>query len=69
MNTISFEFNNQRKMKLIQRDHDGKTLLVIEDQNGNHESIDDAEAFIDPGEFVMLINYYRNQKREGLPIF
>lgn len=28
MNTISFEVNNQRKMKLVQRQHDGVTLLV-----------------------------------------
>ena len=33
MNTISFEVNNQRKMKLVQRQHDGATLLVIEDQH------------------------------------
>ena len=46
MNTISFEVNNQRKMKLVQRQHDGATLLVIEDQHGDHESIPDEEAFI-----------------------
>ena len=68
MNTISFNINNGRTMKLIQRQHDGKTLIVIEDSKGNHESIDDAEAFIDPGDFVMLINYYRAQKRAGKPI-
>ena len=60
MNTISFEVNNQRKMKLMQRQHDGATLLVIEDQ--------DEEAFISPGDFVMLINYYRACRREGKPI-
>ena len=60
MNTISFEVNNQRKMKLVQRQHDGATLLVIEYQ---HE-----EAFISPGDFVMLINYYRACRREGKPI-
>lgn len=48
MNTISFEVNNQRKMKLVQRQHDGVTLLVIEDQHGDHESIPDEEAFISP---------------------
>ena len=68
MNTISFEVNNQRKMKLVQRQHDGATLLVIEDQHGDHESITDEEAFISPGDFVMLINYYRACRREGKPI-
>ena len=68
MNTISFEVNNQRKMKLVQRQHDGATLLVIEDQHGDHERIPDEEAFISPGDFVMLINYYRACRREGKPI-
>lgn len=68
MNTISFEVNNQRKMKLVQRQHDGATLLFIEDQHGDHESIPDKEAFISPGDFVMLINYYRACRREGKPI-
>lgn len=69
MDTISFDINNGRKMQLIQRQHDGKTLIVIEDSKGNHESIDDCEAFISPGDFVMLINYYRAQKRTEKPIF
>lgn len=43
MNTISFEVNNQRKMKLVQRQHDGATLLFIEDQHGDHESIPDKK--------------------------
>lgn len=68
MNTISFDINNGRKMELTQRQHDGKTLVVIKDSKGNHESIDDNEAFISPADFVMLINYYRMQKRAGKPI-
>lgn len=67
-NTISFDVNNQRTMKLVQRQHDGKTLLMIEGPDGTHESIDDTEAFISPGDFVMLINYYRTCKRENKPI-
>lgn len=69
INTISFDINNQRTMKLVQRQHDGQTLLMIEGPDDTHESIDDAEAFIDPGGFVMLINYYRACKREHKPIF
>lgn len=67
-NTISFDVNNQRTMKLVQRQHDGQTLLMIEGPDGTHESIDDTEAFISPGDFVMLINYYRTCKRENRPI-
>ena len=69
MNTISFDINNGRKMRLVQRQHDGKTLIIIEDEKGDHESIEDFEAFISPADFVMLINYYRAQKRAGKPIF
>lgn len=58
-NTISFDVNNHRKLKLVQRQHDGATLIIVEDANGNHESIDDKEAFISPGDFTMLINYFR----------
>ena len=68
MNKISFDINNGRKMELIQRQHDGHTLIIIEDAKGDHKSINDSEAFIAPGDFVMLINYYRMQKRAGLPI-
>lgn len=68
MNTISFEINNQRTMQLVQRSHDGSTLLIIKNQHGDHESIPDSEAFISPGDFVMLVNYYRECKRTGKPI-
>ncbi len=66
--TISFEINNQRKLKLIQQQHDGDTLIVIEEPDGTTESLDDKEELISPGDFVMLINYYRNCKRENKPI-
>lgn len=55
-------------MKLIQRQRNGQTLLVIENPDGTHESIDDDEAFISPGDFAMLINYYRACKHEHRPI-
>lgn len=59
VNTISFNVNNQRTMKLIQRQHDGTTLIIVEDASGNRESINDNEALVSPGDFVMLINYFR----------
>ena len=67
MNTISFNINNGGKLKLIQREHDGKTLIVREDENGSHESMLDSTSFISAGDFVMLINYFRNCK-EGIEI-
>lgn len=69
MNAISFNLNNGRNMKLVQRQHDGKTLIEIDGPNDAHESINDDEAFISPEDFVMLINYYRYCKRENKPIF
>jgi hypothetical protein len=62
MNTLSFNINNGRTLKLIQRENDGKTLIHIEDQNGNMESIPDNEAFISADDMVMLVNYFRNCK-------
>lgn len=59
MNTISFDVNNGRTLKLVQRQHDGSTLIMVEDSCGNCESINDEEALISPGDFVMLINYFR----------
>lgn len=68
MNTISFEVNNQRTMRLVQRSHDGSTLLTIEDPTGRHEAIPVEEAIMCPGDFVMLINFYRECKHTGSPI-
>lgn len=68
VNTISFDLGNRRTMKLLQRQHNGQTLLVIEGPDGTHESIDDTEAFINPCDFAMLINHYRICKREHRPI-
>jgi len=62
MNTLSFNINNGRTLKLIQRSHDGSILIHIEDSNGHIETIPDNEAFIDAGDMVMLINYFRNCK-------
>ena len=67
-NKISFDVNNQRTMNLIQRCHDGKTLIVIEGPNGDLEIAPDNESYISPGDFVLLIDYYRNCKRTGKSI-
>lgn len=68
MNEITFSINNGRTLRLIQRAHDGKTLIVVEDKNGNHENIPDNEAFISPGDFVMLVNHFRICKQNGTEI-
>ena len=59
MTIISFSFNNQQTLKLIQRRHDGATLIIVEDADGSHEPLNDNEAFISPSDFAMLINYFR----------
>lgn len=60
MNTLSFDVNNGRKMELIQGEHDGFVSILITDANGNMEKFNSQESFIEPGEMVMLINYFRN---------
>lgn len=62
MNTLSFNVNNGRVLKLIQRQHDGKVLISIEDAKGDLDLIPDNEAFISAGDAVMLVNYFRNCK-------
>lgn len=66
MNSLSFEINNQRILKLAKRRHDGAAHIVIENQNGEHEPISDGEATIAPGDFVQLINYYRYIKSNDI---
>lgn len=63
-NIISFDTNNNRKLQLIQRKHDGTILCTTED----HAPIDDnANAdFIPAGDMVMLINFYRYIKRNDI---
>ena len=60
MNKISFDINNNEKIELVQREHDGKVLISYSDKEIENP---DNLAFISPGDFVMLINYYRYIKR------
>lgn len=69
MNTLSFDVNNQQVMKLTQRDHDGKVLICVSDKSGLPDPVPEKEAWITPGDFVMLINYFRSCKRAGKEIF
>ena len=54
---ISVDINNGRIMELTQNEHDG--FITLSCGNGEHK---DYSAKIDPGELVMLMNYYRNCK-------
>lgn len=63
-NIISFDINNNRKIQLIQRKHDGTILCTTED----HAPIDDNANtdFIPAGDMVMLINFYRYIKSNDI---
>jgi hypothetical protein len=64
--TIGMKINNGRAMQLVQKSFDGTiTLETYETKTG----ITDYEGNISPGDMVMLINYYRHQKENNLPIF
>lgn len=67
MNTISFNVTGGKKMKLVQQQHDGTTLVIIEDAKGNDLCLfDDSEALIPAGDFVMLVNYWHYVKRNDI---
>jgi hypothetical protein len=66
MNKLSFNVNNGHTLSLTQRQHDGSTLIQVENEAGHTEYIADSEAFISPGDMVMLINYYRYIKRYNI---
>lgn len=61
MKTISFEVNNGGTLKVTQRMHNGCVLI----SNEAHD-IPDNEALISPGDFVMLLNFYRYIKRNNI---
>lgn len=58
---ISFEVNNGCTLNLTQRMHNGSVLIW----NSDHD-IPDEEAYVSPGDFVMLLNYYRYIKRNDI---
>ena len=60
-NTISFEVNNGKTLSITQRMHNGTVLLWTSD----HDTPDE-ESYIAPGDFVMLLNFYRYVKRRDI---
>lgn len=61
---IKIEVNNGREMEIFQ-DKATKSIKVL---TGKGSEID-GNFNISEGDFVMLMNYYRHQKENNLPIF
>lgn len=65
IDVMEFEINNQRTMQLTQQTYDGNvTFTTYKKESGKV----DYEETISPGDMVMLMNYYRFQKENNLPI-
>lgn len=62
---IEFEVNNQRKIRLEQQEQDKDVNVTVwaEQIDGIREV--EEEYAISPGDFVMLLNWYRYQKENG----
>lgn len=53
--------NNQRRIQLLQEETDGNTKVKTFDSNGDLESYYE----ISPGDFTMILNYYRVHNENG----
>ena len=64
---IEFNVNNQRKIQLEQSKRDGDVTVTVwsAEHNGIREV--ENEYKINPGDFVMILNWYRYQKENGNP--
>lgn len=64
---MEFEVNNQRKIELEQTNPDGLVHVTTwsAEQGGIREV--ESEYDISPGDFVMMLNWYRYQKENGNP--
>ena len=62
---IEFIINNQRKIELEQTEPDGLVHVTTwsAEQGGIREV--ESEYDINPGDFVMMLNWYRYQKGNG----
>lgn len=66
INFINMKINNGRMMQLAQQKVDGEITLTTYDIKSG---LVDNETTISPADMVTLINYYRYQTDNGLPIF
>lgn len=64
---LTFEVNNQRKVQLEQADHDGAVTVTIWEAEKYGVRGVENEYMISPGDFVMMLNWYRYQKENGNP--
>jgi hypothetical protein len=65
INAIEMNINNGRIMQLTQ--HDTDQPIIYTTYNAASGLVD-YECEIAPGDIVMLMNYYRQQKDKGEPI-
>ena len=66
---ISYEVNNQGTMTIEQERHDGPVDVIVWDAPVNGCRGVRHGDVINPGDMVMLMNYYHYQKEHGAPIF
>lgn len=64
---IEFSVNNQRKIQLTQTEPDGAVTVTTWDAERNGVREVESEYQISPGDFVMMLNWYRYQKENGNP--
>lgn len=64
---MEFEVNNQRKIELEQTNPD--SLVHVTTWGAERGGIREVESEYDisPGDFVMMLNWYRYQKENGNP--
>lgn len=65
---MTFEVNNHGIIALEQLEHDCTVHVERFTAHGNGDKEWDYEYRVESGDFVMLLNYYRQQKSHGLPI-
>lgn len=58
---MTFKVNNGRTIEVFQARDDGPVYVTRYDSKGEKESGD----IISPGDFVMMLNWYRYQKENG----
>lgn len=58
---MKFKVNNGRTIEVFQAREDGPVYATTYDSKGEKE----GSEIISPGDFVMMLNWYRYQKQNG----
>lgn len=58
---IGINVNNNRKIGIFQKDHDGEITVITYSKDENEEN----HYAISSGDFVTMLNWYRFQKQNG----